>query len=388
MSEYIFMSRGNEKDYAEFMDLINLTFGFEDESVQFLRLLPKLYKPECKPVENNVVLKVNDEMRSAVGLFYNKMNVCSEELLCGGIGNVAVHPDHRGKGYMKAVMAYCLDEMKQKMCDISFLGGQRQRYGYFSFQPGGICIRSEFNVSNFRHLFGSNYRSAFVCREVTAETDPAVEYIEHLHNDSPCKMYRDHDKYFDIIKSWRHRPFVVFDKSDKFIGYFITDEEKKWITEFRSCKKEDIKEMTAAMFEACGQKKITLNFPEFEKDNIMFFENNAENISYNHVDMFSVFNFEKVLRAFLKLKTTYAKLPDGELKIRILGEKTPENLKIILKNNTVTLTESYEYPNFILTHDEAMKLFFALYSDKRYDLPPECASWFPLPLYIYQPDNV
>lgn len=388
MSEYIFMSRGNEEDYDEFMALINHTFGFEDEAVQFLGLLPKLYKPEYRPVENNVVLKVNDEMRSAIGLFYNKMTVCSQELLCGGIGNVAVHPDHRGKGYMKAVMAYCLDEMKQKMCDISFLGGQRQRYGYFSFQPGGICVRCEFNTSNYRHLFGTQHTPVFKCREVVSDTDSAVEYIENLHDESPCKMTREHENYYDIIKSWRHKPFIVYDNNGNYKGYFIANENKDWITEFKAENKNDIKNMTAAMFAACGQEKITMNFPEFEKDNIIFFEENAENLSYNHVDMFSVFNFEKVVRAFLTLKTTYTNLPDGELKIKVLGEKTPENLKIILKNNTVTLKESYENPDFTLTHTEAMKLFFGLYSDKRFVLPPECSSWFPLPLYIYQPDNV
>ncbi len=388
MSEYIFMSRGSEDDYDEFMDLINLTFGFEDESVQFLGLLPKLYKKEFKPVENNVVLKVNDEMRSAVGLFYNEMDVLGHKLLCGGIGNVAVHPEHRGKGYMKAVMAYCLDEMKQKMCDFSFLGGQRQRYEYFSYQPGGISIKCEFSKTNVRHLFGINHTPEFTAKEITSPDDPAVKKIEILHAASPCKMKRDSGKYFDIIKSWRHKPYGVYDRYGDFKGYFIVTENKKWITEFKAVDDNEIKFVAEAMIIACESETLTVNLPEFEKANCEFFEKYGEYISYNNVDMISVFNFEKTVRAFLTLKASYAPLADGSFTALILGEKMPEKIKITVRDGIVSVEESNEKEDITLSHDEAMKLFFGLYSPKRFELPSGCSGWFPLPLYIYQPDNV
>ncbi len=388
MSEYIFMSRGNDDDYTEFMNLINLTFGFEDESVQFLGLLPKLYKKEYKPVENNVVLKVNDEMRSAIGLYYNEMDVLGQKLMCGGIGNVAVHPEHRGKGYMKAVMAYCLDEMKQKMCDISFLGGQRQRYEYFSYHPGGICIRFDFTTTNLRHLFGLNHNPEFIAREIVSPDDPAVGKIEILHDMSPCKMKRGDKNYYDIIKSWRHKPFAIYDNDGDFKGYFIVSENHRWITEFKTVDDNDIKLSAEAMLIACKNERITVNCPEYEKPVCEFFEKCGENISYNNVDLFSVLNYEKTIRAFLNLKASYAPLADGEFTAFILGEKMPERIKISVKNNIVSVEETDKKEDIVLNHDDAMKLFFGLYSIKRFDLPAGCSGWFPLPLYIYQPDNV
>ena len=107
MSDYIHMTHGKPEQREELLEMLNLTFDFStnnEDDTNFLNLLPKLYKKQYKPAENNIILDVDGDMRAAVGLYYNTLTVGDEKLKVGGIGNVAVHPAHRGKGYMQFCM--------------------------------------------------------------------------------------------------------------------------------------------------------------------------------------------------------------------------------------------------------------------------------------------
>ena len=56
MSENIYKGRGNASMHADFVDFINYVFGFNGNDRDFIKLLPKLYKPEYHPCENNYVV--------------------------------------------------------------------------------------------------------------------------------------------------------------------------------------------------------------------------------------------------------------------------------------------------------------------------------------------
>ena len=48
-------------------------------------------------------------IKDAIGAYNHEITVCGMKLLCRGIGNVAVHPETRGKGYMKVTMNAALE---------------------------------------------------------------------------------------------------------------------------------------------------------------------------------------------------------------------------------------------------------------------------------------
>ena len=133
----MYYGRGTAEMFDDYLDFINYVFGFNGDSSDFKKLLPKLYKYEYEPAVNSFVALEDGKFRAAVGAFDHDMSVCGTRIKTRGIGNVAVHPYFRGCGYMKKLMNMALDDMIEEGIDLSVLGGRRQRYHYFSYDKLG-----------------------------------------------------------------------------------------------------------------------------------------------------------------------------------------------------------------------------------------------------------
>lgn len=387
MSDYIHMRHGEDSQNKELIEMLDLTFDFTQNNDSFINLLPKLYKDKYHPAKNNIILDVQGDMRAAVGLYYNNIEVCGEKLKVGGIGNVAVHPDHRNKGYMQFCMLLALDEMKQNMVDISALGGARQRYEHFSYEPAGIQCAFNYTKNNVKRTLGADRKAKFTAVEIK-ETDTAIfEEICEIYNRKPFKAERTVDIMFDILKTWKANPYAVFD-GDEFKGWFALNADRNYVFEIGYKNEDDIEELILITLETSEQESIKIVTPPFDKPLCRYLGLNCEHYDIGHAEQFTILCYENVLRAFLKLKATYSALPDGELKVFIQGEKLPEQIKITVKDNNVTVEETDEKPDIILKHLEAMRLFGGLYSERRNELSAACQAWFPLPLYSYGLDNV
>ena len=387
MSDYIHMRHGEDNQNVELIDLLDITFDFKQNNDSFMNLLPKLYKDQYHPAKNNIILDVQGDMRAAVGLYYNTLEVCGEKLKTAGIGNVAVHPDHRGKGYMQFCMLLALDEMKQNMVDISALGGARQRYEHFSYEPGGIQTSFFYTTDNAARTLGRNRKSKFTARMLTENDTAIFEEISKIYSSRVFKAERTAEIMYDLLRTWKAIPYVAFE-GDEFKGWFAYYEDKQGVHELFYKNEDDIEDLILIALETSGQRRIRIPAPVFDKPLYNYLALNCENYDIGHAEQFTILCYENVLRAFLKLKATYSNLADGELKVFIQGEKLPEQLKITVKNNNVTVEETDEKPDIILKHLEAMRLFAGHYSERRNEISAECQSWFPLPLYGYGLDNV
>ena len=387
MSEYIHMTHGKAEQRDELIKMLDLTFGFEQEGNKFINLLPKLYKEEYQPAENNIILDVNGDMRAAVGVYYNTLTVADEKLRLAGIGNVGVHPEHQGKGYMQFCMLLALDEMKQNMTDIAALGGARQRYEHFSFEPAGIQTAFRYTKNNVKRTLGADRTSKFTSRKLTENDTEIYAQMEQIYTGRIFHAERPAAMMYDILRTWHAVPYAAFD-GDEFKGWFVFNRENDALYELFCKNEEDTEDMILAALEASGRNEIRIHAPEFETALYKYLALNCEYFDIGHAEQFSILCYERVLRAFLKLKASYKKLPDGEFKMLILGEKLPEQLKITVKDNNVTVEETDEKPDIILKHLEAMRLIGSHYSEMRNDIPAECQAWFPLPIYGYGIDNV
>ena len=60
---------GTKNDEKELIETLDKVFFSEEEEIRFLTLLPKLYKEQYKPAENNIILKEDGVIKAAVGCF-------------------------------------------------------------------------------------------------------------------------------------------------------------------------------------------------------------------------------------------------------------------------------------------------------------------------------
>ncbi len=378
---------GNQKDYQHSLDFLNDVFFSEEENPRnFLSLLPKLYKKEYNHCEDNLIVSVDGQWKGAVGLYFDRVEVMGNKLICGGIGNVAVDKNCRGEGYMQNCMQQAMDRLIARDADYSVLGGQRQRYGYFSFAPAGHVHNFIFSAPNLKHIYGSDYKSELTAHKVNESDTESIEFIKELYGSNPDKFLRPENKFYDYLISWRQIPYI-FKIGDTPVGYCVFLYDMSAITEIKAIDTKNFKKLLAAALILSTKKEIRLEIPAYEKEYIDFLSQIAESHSLNHSSSLTILNWKRFVKAYFELKASYTKMCDGEMSFLIHGYKRDESFTICVNNGEVTFSDEIKNP-LELTHHEAVALFFSLYSAKTYDIPSDVASWFPLHWYIHPADKV
>ena len=68
-----YLGKANASDLEELIPLLDDVFFSESENprMRFNTILPKLYKPEYSPCENNVIVRDGGDIKAAIGLYYD-----------------------------------------------------------------------------------------------------------------------------------------------------------------------------------------------------------------------------------------------------------------------------------------------------------------------------
>lgn len=381
----LYIGRGNASMQDDYIDFINYVFGFNGADKDFYKLLPKLYKPEYNPAGQSYVVLENGRLRAAVGAFSHELDICGIRLKCRGIGNVAVHPFSRSKGYMRETMEMAVGDMVKDGVDLSILGGMRARYNYFSYERAGTELCFRIGASAMRHRFGADRKSELEYRIINSNEDSSLDVIAALSDKQSYRPIRPREKLYDILRSWHQVPVAVY-KGDTFVGYIVCGDGT--INEALSVRTEDWLPMIVGAYDLMKKREITVKVPLFRPDLAEMLYGFAEGYDVTSSKMYSVLCFRRVILAFLTLKTAYEPLPSGELCLLIHGRGGDERLLISVTEEGVSVTETDRSPDLTLDHIDAMNLVFASYCPSRLTLPSFAKLWFPLPLWIYASDTV
>lgn len=389
----IYKGRGKPEDTKQLLEVLDNVFFLEDEEETrrtFLTLLPKLYKDEYAPAYNNVIIKEGDAIKAAVGCFPSEAVAAGKRLRILGIGNVAVARDSRSKGYMIDLMNTAIGIMKGENYDYSLLGGQRQRYGFFGYEPIGAEYRFIIEKDGIRRIWGREPQAAYTARPVTEADTEIIKKIKALNESLPFYVDRSEDAYVDILKSWNNIPYAAFE-GEEFKGYFSVNKYGgSHIAEMRAVNIDDTLKLIVCAMEVMKSESATLNVPLFDTELCDYMNKNCGGVSMGTPEMINIFNFGRFIEAFLSVKASVTKLCPGTLKLLIHGVKRDERIAITVGcDNSVTVAETNEEADIELSHSEAIHFIGGLYSKDRAQMQQAFAqSWFPLPFFSYSQDNV
>jgi predicted N-acetyltransferase YhbS len=386
--EKLYYGRGKDADNAALIKFLDEVFFTDDpDKREFLEILPKIYKDQYRPAYNNFVTQENNgEFRAAIGNFCNYLSIGSEDVFACCIGNVAVGKKFRSKGYMIELMNMSIDDMKKREVDMAYLGGQRQRYGYFGFETSGVRYEYSFNRQTIKHTLG-NKSSGLKVFELESEDYQSLENIESIYAKNIIKAQRTMDRYYDILCSWRSTPYILVDNGN-FIGYFVLSHDGSGVLECGTVSPEYFGRMVLAIFETSQQYSIEFPTAPFETEKIKFFDENSEGMTIGGCESILVLNYEKVLRAFMNAKASYSKLCDGEITVLIHGKRQDEKLKISVKNNEPEVMAFDGEAEYEFSHFEATRVFFSTLPSGREMLKPEIQQWLPLPAFMFGTDTM
>lgn len=385
----LYQGHGTAAQREALLAMLDDVFFFEDDPEtqrDFLTLLPKLYKPEYQPAEHNLIIAEDGEIKSAIGLYPIDIHVAGQTLRVGGIGNVAVTRDARGKGYMIRLMQQALEEMAADGTVYSILGGQRQRYGYFGYEPGGVTLHFNIDRRNIAHVKGHDYQTDAKAREVTAADADALAGIALLYDLQPMRALRTPEALYDILCSWRSIPYVVT-RGDAFVGYFVK-QKFGGIQELKAVDPEDLIDVCLCAMDVAQKDELYFDVPPYDTAAADYMARYCGWSEISHSEMVCILDFRRFAEAFLRLKATHAALCDGSLVLRICGDRREEQLRITVKDNEVTVAETTDAPALTLDQHTATRLLASPFCKEKEQLPAFAQQWFPVDFYSYAQDNV
>lgn len=378
--------KGNDAMQDEFIDFVNYVFHMNGKDNDFYRALPKLYKKEYHPCEANYMTLENGRIVAAVGSFPGKLSVCGTTLSYYGIGNVAVNPYCRSKGYMTKLMDQAVEDMLKEDVDFTVLTGRRNRYSYFSYEVVGRKYSLWMDERNIKHSKYAEDSLDFEFKRVSEQDSEVLRRIARLQEKQPLHYIRDNDKIYDILMTWQPVIYEIIDNED-FAGYLVLYDNNT-VKEIYLEQPLKLREAVAAFVTKVKKNGVTFELPGFQRTYIDALAELAENVSIQVCENFSVFHYQRVVDAFLNLKALTDTLPDGEVTLLIHGKRTKEKIHIEVKKGVIRVTQTDQLADYEFTHSQAMEFLFHNYSSLRNQSALFLQSWFPLPIYIYPADLV
>lgn len=363
-----------KKDYYEFVDLMNYVF-----KVDFEKVLPKTFNPDY---EFEKITKVAEDEKgklvAGVCVLPQEVSADSISLNTNFLGGVTVHPRYRGESHMINLINIWLDETKD-LYDMSVLTGQRQRYEYFGYTPGGVQWEYTVNIQNINHSLRDICCDDIVIKPM-AETEGGFEFAAQFNNSRSVNVYRTPDEADRIMVCYRQHPFAVL-KNGNITGYIITSLNRETISEFALCDYQDTKKVLKAYFRSFGIEKTAVILPEYETELHRQLISFAESYSEQPCCSLNIFNFAKVIKAYMELKNNTHKLSYG----RISAVMDNQPITITVDENGVTVENKAPENAVVLDKTKSQELL--LTHAGRYmdiDVPGD---WFPLPVFWYRVDQ-
>lgn len=379
------------KDKEQIIKCANEAFGEELPEGGFSQLLPKLYG-EYAVTERNHLLAIEDGQ--ILGLLLKepvKYLAKKEELSIAAIGTVCVSPKARGRGIMKRLMDEAVQSLRQANYDCAVLGGQRQRYAYWGFEPCGTQMYFRWNQANLTHTYGQQTESALTLVPMK-RADWQTEEAFALWEQKTGRALREKSRFFDILCSWNGIPYACL-KAGTFAGYVVleTFEREKKVRILEMVLREEIAAgmVLCAIRKELGISAGTVNVLPCDQRLLTELEEicEEERLEWNH--KFLILNWVKVLKAMMEMKNSWQPLKDGRV---ILGIQESDRQLLVLievKEGKITVeqVEKGEDEAVVeLSAKKAARILFrhTLARTKEMNQVPE--GWFPLPLYLNEQD--
>ena len=367
--------RATSEDYEALIDFATMVFY-----VDFPYRLKKLYDghPEVAPC--HLLVTEKDRIKALIGSFPMKLRVGENRLNLRGIGTVSVHPGCRGKGYMKLLLKQLVEEAEADGTDLVYLGGQRQRYGYFGFGQAATQLGFTVTPTNRRHC------KAVSTKEISLlPLDENGEYLaacKALSDKQSVSMEREISAFGEILHTWDSSGWVIL-KNGKFLGYASVSDRGESVQELVLSDYGTALPVIFALVEHCG--KSVIFFPAWEQTELIRSLNEvAEESCIRTGEMIDVLNYPNVIEAYLRLKAESCGLISGKY---VIDVKEKGRFAIRVEGKAVTVSETEEPADVSLSHLQMMSYLFSPVSTALYRTTIE-RSWFPIPVILPPADMV
>lgn len=373
-------------DYDGLLDLLNGVFANKyKRAMDFLSEQPKMWVHDEEHMNKHVGVFEDGRLVSVVGIYPLHLNILGKELLFATTGNVATLPEYEGRGYFTKLFSIAMEEIGKMGVDAARLGGARQRYARFGFEPAGLSYRLEFCQDNRKRYFLDRGEDVSFKR-VMREDEDALSYIDSLVKKKDFYVKRDGlDDLYRALGTKHSACYLALRKSEP-IGYLCAVCDNQFvgvgefgrnITEYGYETAEDLFDILCAYQRTVGQTLILTVAPH-EVEILEVLSDGCEYCTLTSPSRFRVENYEAIADALMKLKAKSEGLPFGEVTLGIEGYGS---LRLYSNEAGAGATLSDITPTTCVTKAEATRLLFGPFSPTvTKKVSDELKAFLPLPL--------
>jgi predicted N-acetyltransferase YhbS len=374
------------RDFEEAIDFLNLVFSAHSPH-DFATMLPSIYGPTDELMGCNYAIKTDGRIRAIVGLFPINLSVGNVPLRIAGIGGVSTHPGHRATGYMKSLMHHCVTEMKTQGYQLSWLGGQRQRYLYFGYESCGTKCIFTVSKTNLRHSFDGASHVSFA--PISSYDKERIAHATKLHNGQQLYCARSDQNFHDHLVGWHSKPYAALNSHGKMIGYLVASTEGDLIAELCADSTDAAIEMVHGWVEEQTCEAVTVELHAVPDGLFYGLGRIGEHVRIRESGNWQVFDWAAVAEALLRLRSQSCVLAQGTVTVGITGYGT---LRLTVDGDRIECVRSEEDGDVTCDGPTAKRLLFGPLSPSLVMRLPRQAvlleSWCPLPLSLTRQDWV
>lgn len=374
-------------DWDEGLAFLNEVFG-EHHPHDFATLLPSIYQPTDEFMSWNHAVREGGRIRAVVGLFPIDWQVGDVVLKVGGIGGVSTHRSVRGKGYMKVLMAHCAARMKAEGFHLSWLGGQRQRYGYFGYEKCGPAPAVTLGPANVRHAFGTEASIRF--EPLAAGDAQRLEAARRLHDAQPVRCRRAAATFHRFLVSWYHKPYAALDAGGAMVGYLVANDAADTVYELLARDADAALDVARSWVQRRDPPgPVRFELPPTDYALLRRLGAIGESALVSHSGNWQLYDWAVTVQALLRASAAGGALADGEVRLGIEGYGT---LCLRVGGGEPACARTDDSPAVTWHPFTAMRVLFGpLPPAAVSDIPRAAAplrSWCPLPLAWPRQDGV
>ena len=379
-------------DYDELIPFLARAFDKESPT-WFADRLPTIYQPTDDSMSCNLAVRIGGRIAAVVGIFPLELAHGTTTLRVAGVGGVSVDPDHRRSGLMRLLMNAAVDEIRSGGYELSYLGGQRQRYRYFGWERSGLRYTARLDPVNLAHEFRDAASHGLTLTRVDADDRATLDRIADLLERQPVRCVRDRATVYRRLVCWGAEAYAVRDGAGRIVGYcavnpparagaahvaaeIVCDTDERFVAVCR-----------AIVEHAGGPLDIELTPPV--SDGARRLVAIAEHWSIVPSGNWQVLDWKRTLEAFLRMRASESELAHGSVTVEIIGEGTYE---IVVDTSGVRVSEGDRAADISLSPTDALPVLFGPARPSAYTRVSGVAAileaWCPLPLALNRQDEV
>ena len=378
------VKRLSSEHYDELINLLNVVFSRENKrEMDFEKEMPKMCIRDDEHIGKHFGIFEDNKLVACMGVYPFDVIVAGETMRFATTGNIAVHWDCEGKGYMGALLEKAMQELDRLKVDAARLGGLRSRYNRYGFEACGQNYSFVFTEKNRQRKF-PDFKDNISFREITADDKEALTFAASLYNKNAIAVPRTADNVYLSLTMWRNTPYLAVRDGEP-VGYLCADSKKISVAEFEAVDVSSLSDMMCA-WQKYVENDVSFYRQAHQIDSVRIFSAVCESYGIYSPSHFQIRNWEKVVDAFFKLKASYCAVMQGELRVEIEGYGV---IRMFSENGSVGCELCNDVPDIKLDKLTASRFIFGLHSPvSTVDAPPIAQAWFPLPLSWNGQDRV